>query len=116
MPAEPTRNPQERASIEWERLERAEHALWRNSIFLLVLFGVGLAAASWGLLKLSVPRLELMPVGLLLFAALFAVYTWSKKRRIDELRDLLRGLHEASALSPSGAQVGKLLEIVSRSQ
>ncbi len=116
MPAETTQNPQERASIEWERLERAEHALWRNSILLLVVFGVGFAVASWSLLKLSSPRWEVFPVGLLLFAALFTVYIWSKKRQIDELRDLLRALHEAGAVSPSGAQVGKLLEIVSRSQ
>jgi PAS domain S-box-containing protein len=116
MPAEATQNPQERASIEWERLERAEHALWRNSILLLAMFGVGLAVVSWSQLKLSSPRWEVLPVGLLIFAALFTVYTWSKKRQIDELRDLLRALHEAGGISPSGTQVGKLLEIVSLSQ
>jgi PAS domain S-box-containing protein len=116
MLVEPTRNPHERASLESERLERAEHALWRNSIVLLVVFGVGMAVGLWTLLRASSPRWEVLPVGILIFAALFAFYTWRKKRQIHELRELLHGLHESGSTLPGNAQVGKLLEIVSHSQ
>jgi PAS domain S-box-containing protein len=109
-------SPQERASREWERLEQTEHALWRNSILLLVVLALGLAAASWGTLRTIPPRSEILPVGLVILVALFGVYVWNKKRELNELRGLLRGLHEAASNPPTEAQVDKLLEVISHSQ
>ena len=108
--------PQERASRKWERLEQTEHALWRNSILLLLVLAVGLAAASWGTLRTVPPRSEILPLGLVILVALFGVYVWNKKRELNELRGLLRGLHEAASNPPTGAQVDKLLEVISHSQ
>jgi PAS domain S-box-containing protein len=108
--------PHERASKEWERLDRMEHALWRNSILLLLVLAVGLASSSWDTLRAIPPRLEVLPVGLVILVALFGAYVWNKKRELTELRGLLRGLHEAASNPPTEAQVDKLLEVISHSQ
>jgi PAS domain S-box-containing protein len=108
--------PGERASHEWERLERTEHALWRNSILLLVLLALGLAAASWGTLRTFPAHSEILPIGLVILVVLFGAYVWTKKRELAEIRDLLRGLHEAASGPPTEAQVDKLLDVISRSQ
>ena len=106
----------ERSSHEWERLERTEHALWRNSILLLVVLALGLAAASWGTLRTVPAHSEILSVGLVILVALFTVYVWSKKSELSEIRGLLRGLHEAASGPPTEGQVDRLLEVISRSQ
>ncbi|MGB0034051.1 MAG: PAS domain S-box protein [Candidatus Acidiferrales bacterium] len=115
-PTETIEKPQERASLEWERLERAEHNLWRNSIFLLLALAVGLAAGSWSTLHMAPPWSNALPAGLVILVVLFGIYVWRRKSEINELRGLLRGLHEASSHPPTGAQVDKLLEVISSSQ
>jgi PAS domain S-box-containing protein len=116
MPSKPNENPQQRAAREWERLERAEGALWRNSILLLVALAVGLALASWSTI-LAIPfRSQVLAVGLVVLVGLFGIYVWQKKRELAEIRGLLRGLHEAASNPPTEAQVDKLLEVISKSQ
>jgi len=114
MATDTGRNPQERTSHEWDRLERSERALWRNSFLLVVFFGVAFAAASWN--SLSASHWEILPVGVVIFVAIFSVVAWRKRRELDEWRGLLRGLHQAGSHPPTEAQIGKLLEIISRSQ
>jgi len=110
------RNSQEKVTLEWERLERAEHALWRNSILLLVALAFGLALVSWEAIGISASPSRTLSVGLVVLVVLFGVYVWIKKRELGDLRGLLRDLHEAAVSPPTEAQFEKLLEIVSRSQ
>ena len=110
------KNPEARVSHEWERLERAEHALWRNSLLLLLALAVGLALATWSEPPSAPARLTALPLGLVVLVALFGAYVWNKKRELGDLRALLRELHEAASAPPTEAQFEKLLHIVSRSQ
>jgi len=116
MPDELTPKPREKVTLEWERLERAEQAIWRNSLLLLLALAVGLALASWEARGIGVAHSMALPVGLVVLVALFGVYVWKKKRELGDLRALLRDLHEAAVSPPTEAQFEKLLQIVSRSQ
>jgi PAS domain S-box-containing protein len=118
MPEE-SRNPaksHDRVAEEWGRLERAERALWRNSLLLLAALAVGLALAGWGTQWTPSLRTSALPAGLVVLVALFAIYVWKKKRELGDLRMLLRDLHEASLAPPTDAQFEKLLDLITRSQ
>lgn len=116
MSTGPNQNPDQRVSREWERLEHAERALWRNSLMLLLALAVGLALASWNAPRTAPLQFTVLPVGLVILVALFGFYVWSKTRELRDLRALLRELHEAASAPPTEAQFEKLLHIVSRSQ
>ena len=116
MSTEPNQNPDHRVSREWERLESAERALWRNSLLLLLALALGLALASWNPPQTAPFHFTVLPVGLVILVTLFGLYVWSKTRELRDLRALLRQLHEAASAPPTEAQFEKLLHIVSRSQ
>lgn len=116
MSTEQARNPDQRVSREWERLERAEHALWRNSLLLLLALAIGLALASLNGPRTYTSNSGALPIGLVILVVLFGVYVWNKKRELRDFRALLRELHEAASAPPTEAQFEKLLHIVSRSQ
>lgn len=109
-------NSEDRVTREWERLERAEHALWRNSLLLLLALAIGLALVTWSTPLAAPARPAALPIGLVILVALFGAYVWNKKRELEDLRALLRDLHEAASAPPTEAQFEKLLHIVSRSQ
>lgn len=104
------------------KLERKEGELWRISLLLLVLLGVALAfkaveAETFSDLPNKTLRdIATLPAGAILLIGLFAVYLWRKKREIDELRGLVRGLREGSSGPPTEQQLDRLLEVVARSQ
>ncbi|MGA8220845.1 MAG: PAS domain S-box protein [Candidatus Acidiferrales bacterium] len=110
------KNPADRVTREWERLERAEHALWRNSLLLLLALAIGLALATWSTPLAAPARPAVLPAGLVILVTLFGAYVWNKKRELEDLQALLRDLHEAASAPPTEAQFEKLLHIVSRSQ
>jgi PAS domain S-box-containing protein len=116
MPDESPNKPQDRVAQEWGRLERAEHALWRNSLLLLAALAIGLALAGWGTPWTPSLRSEALPAGLVILVAIFGAYVWRKKRELGDLRMLLRDLHEASIAPPTDAQFEKLLDLITRSQ
>jgi PAS domain S-box-containing protein len=116
MSTEQAQNSDQRVSREWERLERAEHSLWRNSLLLLLALAVGLAIASLNGARTPSSNPSALPIGLVILVILFGVYVWNKKRQLADLRALLRELHEAASAPPTEAQFEKLLHIVSRSQ
>jgi PAS domain S-box-containing protein len=116
MFTEPKQNPKEPVSRGWDRLQRAERALWRNSLVLLIALALGLAVASWDASRSALPRSAILPIGLVILVALFGFYVWIKTRELGDLRALLRELHEAASAPPTEAQFEKLLHIVSRSQ
>ena len=116
MSTEPNQNSDQRVSRDWERLERAERALWRNSLLLLLALALGLALATWGTPRSAPPHAVVLQIGLVILVALFGFYVQSKTRQLGELRALLRELHEAASAPPTEAQFEKLLHIVSRSQ
>jgi PAS domain S-box-containing protein len=110
------KNPEDRVTREWERLERAEHALWRNSLLLLLALAIGLALATWNSPLTSPAHHAALRIGLVILVALFGAYVWNKKHELEDLQALLRDLHEAASAPPTEAQFEKLLHIVSRSQ
>jgi len=116
MSTEPNQKSDQRVSRDWERLERAERALWRNSLLLLLALALGLALATWGTPRSAPPHAVVLQIGLVILVALFGFYVQSKTRQLGELRALLRELHEAASAPPTEAQFEKLLHIVSRSQ
>jgi PAS domain S-box-containing protein len=116
MPDDLPNKPQDRVAQEWGRLERAEHALWRNCLLLLAALAIGLAVAGWGTLWAASFRSGALPAGLVILVAIFGAYVWRKKRELGDLRMLLRDLHEASLSPPTNAQFEKLLDLITRSQ
>jgi PAS domain S-box-containing protein len=116
MPEESPNKPEDRAAQGWVRLERAEHALWRNSLLLLAALAIGLALAGWGTFWTLSLRSGALPAGLVILVAVFGAYVWRKKRELGDLRMLLRDLHEASLSPPTDAQFEKLLDLITRSQ
>jgi PAS domain S-box-containing protein len=116
MSTESNQSPEQRVSRGWERLERAERALWRNSLLLLIALALGLALATWDAPPIVAQHSAILPVGLVILVVLFGFYVWSKTRELGDLRALLRELHEAASAPPTEAQFEKLLHIVSRSQ
>ncbi len=122
---EPARASQSMPSgvdVHLAKLERQEGELWRVSLFLLVLLGFALAFKSLEAQTFSdLPNKTLrdiatLPAGAIVLIALFAIYLWRKKREIDELRGLVRGLRESNVGPPTEQQLDRLLEVVARSQ
>src|SRR5260370_32942294 len=84
-------------ALDRDQLTQRERRLWRMALLLLLALAVGLAAASWEEIRALQQRLEALPVGLVVLAALFVVYAWSKTAGIAELRGLVRGNQQGSA-------------------
>lgn len=115
MSSEP---PSKRGSAEqhWQKLEQAEHALWRNSLILLAVLAVGCATLAWETLPAMGSRTVSLTAALVLLVGIFGGYVWKKKHEIAELRGILRELQRPSAEAPAQSQVDKLLAVISRSQ
>jgi PAS domain S-box-containing protein len=106
-PARPARMP--------GHLEKEEAKLWRMALFFLVLLATGLAALSWERLQSLPYRLGALPIGLLVLAILFAVYSYGRRKQVTELNTLLRGLQERVS-TPTEEQLDQLGQVIARSQ
>ncbi len=96
-------------------LEKEEAKLWRMALFFLVLLATGLAALSWERLQSLPYRLGALPIGLLVLAILFAVYSYGRRKQVTELNTLLRGLQERVS-TPTEEQLDQLGQVIARSQ
>src|SRR5713101_4809567 len=101
-------------ALDRDQLTQRERRLWR--LALLLLLAIGLAATSWEEIRTLQHRLEALPVGLVVLAALFVVYAWSKTAEIAELRGLVRGIQQGSAAERETGQLDRLFSLVSKSQ
>src|SRR5271169_3976261 len=96
-------------------LEREEAWLWRIALLFVVLLATGLAAESWERLQNLPYHLGLLSVALLCVAIAFAGFAYGRRKRVTELRNLVRGLQER-ATAPTDEQLDQIGELIARSQ
>src|SRR5579864_3225290 len=88
-PTESTRIP--------SRLETEENWLWRTALLFLVLLATGLAAESWERLQNLPYHLGLLSIGVLCVAIAFAGFAYGRRKRVAELKTLVRNLQERAS-------------------
>jgi PAS domain S-box-containing protein len=96
-------------------LEREEAWLWRVALLFVVLLATGLAVESWERLQNLPYHLGLLSVGLLCVAIAFAGFAYGRRKRVTELKNLVRGLQER-ATTPTDEQLDQLGGVIARSQ
>jgi PAS domain S-box-containing protein len=96
-------------------LEQEEAWLWRIALLFVVLLATGLAAESWERLQNLPYHLGLLSFALLCVAVTFAGFAYGRRKRVTELRNLVRDLQER-ATTPSDEQLDQLGELIARSQ
>ncbi|HWY54044.1 MAG TPA: PAS domain S-box protein [Terriglobales bacterium] len=112
--SEPDKQPARSAGTPTS-LEREEAWLWRIALLFLVLLATGLAAESWERLQNLPYHLGLLSIGLLCVAIAFAGFAYGRRKRVTELKNLVRDLQER-ATAPTDQQLDQLGEIIARSQ
>jgi PAS domain S-box-containing protein len=110
-PEKPASRPARTSS----NLEREEAWLWRTALLFLILLATGLAAESWERLQSLPYHLGLLPIAVLCVAIAFAAFAYGRRKRVAELKDLLRGLQER-ATAPTNEQLDQLSQVIARSQ
>jgi PAS domain S-box-containing protein len=96
-------------------LEKEENWLWRTALLFLVLMATALAAESWERLQNLPYHLGLLSVGLLCVAIAFAGFAYGRRKRVTELKALVRDLKERTSV-PSEQQLDQLGQLIARSQ
>ncbi len=112
--SEPEKQPTRPASPP-TNLEQEEAWLWRIALLFVVLLATGLAAESWERLQNLPYHLGLLSLGLLCVAIAFAGFAYGRRKRVTELKTLVRGLQER-ATAPTDEQLDQLGELIARSQ
>ena len=112
--SEPEKQPTRSAGPS-TNLEREEAWLWRVALLFVVLLATGLAVESWERLQNLPYHLGLLSVGLLCVAIAFAGFAYGRRKRVTELKNLVRGLQER-ATTPTDEQLDQLGELIARSQ
>jgi PAS domain S-box-containing protein len=95
-------------------LEKEEAWLWRIALLFVVLLATGLAAESWERLQSLPYHLGLISIGVLCVAIAFAGFAYGRRKRVTELRALVRDLQEH--VTPSEEQLDQLGQLIARSQ
>jgi PAS domain S-box-containing protein len=96
-------------------LEKEENWLWRTALLFLVLMATALAAESWERLQNLPYHLGLLSIGVLCVAIAFAGFAYGRRKRVTELKALVRDLQE-HASTPSEQQLDQLGQLIARSQ
>jgi PAS domain S-box-containing protein len=112
--SEPEKQPA-RSNGASTNLEREEAWLWRVALLFVVLLATGLAVESWERLQNLPYHLGLLSIGLLCVAIAFAGFAYGRRKRVTELKNLVRGLRER-ATTPTDEQLDQLGELIARSQ
>ena len=97
------------------KLEKEEAWLWRTTLLFVVLLATGLAAFLWERLENLPYHLGLLSIAILCVAIAFAGFAYGRKKRVAELKDLVRGLQER-ATTPTDEQIDQLGQVIQRSQ
>jgi PAS domain S-box-containing protein len=95
-------------------LEKEEAWLWRTALLFVVLLATGLAAESWERLQSLPYHLGMISIAVFCVAIAFAGFAYGRRKRVSELKDLVRGLQERAA--PSEEQLDQLGQLIARSQ
>ena len=96
-------------------LEKEENWLWRTALLFLVLMATALAAESWERLQSLPYHLGLLSIGVLCVAIAFAGFAYGRRKRVTELKALVRDLQERAS-TPSEQQLDQLGQLIARSQ
>jgi PAS domain S-box-containing protein len=96
-------------------LEKEEARLWRVALMFLVLLATALAALSWEHLQSLPVYVRALPVALLCVTASFSAFAYGRRKRVSELKDLVRGLQEKAG-TPTEEQLDQLGQVISKSQ
>src|SRR5580700_10386060 len=112
--AEPEKPPTQPAAIP-STLEQEEAWLWRVALLFVVLLATGLAAESWERLQSLPYHLGLLAIAVFCVAMAFVGFIYGRRKRVAELRVLVRGLQER-ATAPTNEQLDQLGEIIAKSQ
>jgi hypothetical protein len=94
-------------------LEQEEAWLWRIALLFVVLLATGLAAESWERLQNLPYHLGLLSVALLCVAIAFAGFAYGRRKRVTELKNLVRGLQER-VTETTDEQLDQLGELIKR--
>jgi two-component system NtrC family sensor kinase len=97
------------------KLEQEEAWLWRIALLFVVLLATGLAAESWERLQNLPYHLGLLSIAVFCVAMAFVGFIYGRRKRVTELKDLVRGFQERAA-TPSSEQLDQLGELIARSQ
>jgi len=96
-------------------LEREEAWLWRIALLFVILLATGLAAESWERLQALPYHLGLISIAVLCVAIAFAGFAYGRRKRVTELRQLVREIEERASL-PTEEQLDQLGQLIARSQ
>src|SRR5579863_751692 len=96
-------------------LEQEEAWLWRIALLFVVLLATGLAAESWERLQSLPYHLGLLAIAVFCVAMAFVGFIYGRRKRVAELKVLVRGLQERTT-APTSEQLDQLGEIIARSQ
>jgi PAS domain S-box-containing protein len=96
-------------------LEQEEAWLWRIALLFVVLLATALAAESWERLQSLPYHLGILSIAVFCVAMAFVGFIYGRRKRVTELKDLVRGLQERSA-TPTHEQLDQLGELIARSQ
>jgi PAS domain S-box-containing protein len=113
MPHEEKPSPQ--SSRTPSHLEQEENWLWRLALLFLVLLATGLAAESWERLQSLPYHLGLISIALLCVAIAFAGFAYGRRKRVTELKALVREFQERPN-APTEEQLDQLGQLIVRSQ
>src|ERR1700728_2697510 len=92
-------------------LEQEEAWLWRVALLFLVLLATGLAAESWERLQSLPYHLGLLAIAVFCVAMAFVGFIYGRRKRVAELKVLVRGLQERTT-APTSEQLDLLGEII----
>ena len=87
----------------------------RLALLFVILLATALAAESWERLQSLPYHLGLLSVAVFCVAMAFAGFIYGRRKRVTELKDLVRGFQERTA-APTHEQLDQLGEIIARSQ
>jgi PAS domain S-box-containing protein len=97
------------------KLEKEEARLWRIALMFLVLLATALAAVSWEHLQSLPGYVRALPLALLCVTASFSAFAYGRRKRVSEIKELVRGLQEKAG-TPTEEQLDQLGQVISKSQ
>jgi PAS domain S-box-containing protein len=96
--------------------DHEESQLWRWALWFMIFLAVALAGLLWERLETIPYSLRAIPIGVLALSLLFVVYAHGRRREVNDLKGLLKGLQEHVGAAPSEEQLDQLNQVIQRSQ
>src|SRR5262245_328074 len=96
------------------RFEQEEARLWRIVMAFVILLATALAAVSWERLQSLPYHFGFVSIALLCVAVSFVTFTYGRRKRVAELKQLAESMKQQVA--PSAEQLDQLSQVIVRSQ